>query len=103
MAGGDGTLRGYAEAAAAEQNRSTATQAADWRALYTQFLAEHALGTIPYRWERGHDEAILVQATIPQPLDVVVVGGAQFHQGNIGGTEKASIIKKQLGIPLDEP
>ena len=27
------------------------TQLSDWRALYTQFLADHVLGTVPYRWE----------------------------------------------------
>ena len=40
VAGGDGTLCAYAEAAAADKNNlSTATQVADRPALYTQFLA----------------------------------------------------------------
>ena len=44
-----------------------------------------------------------MQANLQRPLDVVVLDGAEFYQGNISGTEKANTIKKQLAIPIDEP
>ena len=107
VAGGDGTLRAYCQAtrpaALDDLDGDGSTPLPDWSALYTQFLAEHALGTVPYRWEKEHQEAILIRASIQQPFDVVVVDGSGFHDGNVSGNEKAIIIKKQLNIPPNEP
>jgi len=74
-----------------------AAPVSDWSALYTQFQAEHALGTIPYRWERDSNErATLVEATIQTPLNIVVLDGPIFYESQWTGQEKAKLIKERL-------
>ena len=110
----DNTLRSYVEAvcptAAVNKDDHDSTPAPahddDWQALYTQFSAPHALGTVPYRWEQAENTlAILIRATLQQPLDILVVDDASLHDGTISGTQKAHWIKQQLllDIPLNVP
>ena len=80
----------------------------DWSALYTQFQAEHALGTIPYRWERdannnNNERATLVEATIQTPLNIVVLDGPIFYESKLTGEEKAKLIKERLGMDPLQP
>lgn len=74
----------------------------DWRALYTQFQRDHVLGTVPYRWEKDHTDATLVQV-IFDSLDILVLDGPMFHDGAVSGADKALEVKKHLGIDLATP
>jgi len=76
----------------------------DWRGLYTQFRRDHALGTVPYRWEDDScTEAALVQVTIHSPIDVVVLEGSVWHEGAVSGSAKAQIAKGLLSIAAVQP
>lgn len=74
----------------------------DWSGLYTQFGREHVLGTIPYRWEAGHSEALLIRATFAE-LNAVVFSGGLFHDAGVRGEEKAAVAKRLLGVASDSP
>lgn len=83
-------------------NDRSSTIPRDWSAMYLQFLSEHALGTVPYRWERGFNHAKLVEATFCN-LKVVIVDGPVFHDGNVDGKTKADIIKELLNLDRSKP
>jgi len=75
----------------------------DWTALYTQFQAEHLLGTIPYRWQqtnREYKSATLMEITF-RNLRAVVAEGPLFYDGRIPGTQKATALKTHLKLPED--
>lgn len=74
----------------------------DWQALYCQFLREHVLGTIPYRWDGNFADATLIQARLVDPVDVLRVDGKVFHEGGTSGAEKARMLKSILQIPDTE-
>lgn len=96
IAGGS-SLRKYV---AQSKRDCESLQQSDWRALYTQFQRNHTLGTVPYRWERNEDirEAVLVEATVRSPLNILVVDGPLWHHSAVSGADKATAIKKQQGI-----
>ena len=90
------------------------SQPSDWAALYLQFRVDHVLGTLPYRWEPksytwesvesvSYQEAALIRVSFTAPLCVVVMRGALLSDGSLSGKDKADIIKKELGIPLELP
>ena len=98
VAGEASTLLDYNESCLAEAN-GVSLEELEWRGLYTQFKRDHVLGTIPYRWERGdHTAAHLVRATFDLDLDIVVLDGPMMHDGRVGGSAKAIMAKKLLGI-----
>mmetsp|Transcript_16853 Transcript_16853/g.33555 ORF Transcript_16853/g.33555 Transcript_16853/m.33555 type:complete len:239 (-) Transcript_16853:228-944(-) len=103
--GGDTTLSAYNDSCRRGHCPGPGPSAPDdWGGcVYTQFSAIHALGTIPYRWDRGHDEARLVSAALAAPLDVVVADGPSMHDGRVAGTPKATSLKKALGIDPGVP
>uniref|UniRef100_A0A7S1ZD14 Uncharacterized protein n=1 Tax=Trieres chinensis TaxID=1514140 RepID=A0A7S1ZD14_TRICV len=72
-------------------------QLTDWSAMYFQFQTGHALGTVPYRWERNFPSAALVRATLYN-LKVHVLNNHSLHDGGVSGLEKADLIKKALRI-----
>lgn len=86
-----GTLQSYNESVGKNARKL------DWSGLYTQFGRAHVLGTIPYRWEAGHFEALLIRATFDE-LDAAVFTGAVFHDGSVPGETKAALAKELLGI-----
>ena len=49
VAGESGTISSYNDECMAHDG---SPERQDWRGLYTQFLREHVVGTIPYRWEK---------------------------------------------------
>ena len=76
----------------------------DWSALYTQFRSDHALGTVPYRWERGgFTEATLIEAVILDQVSLLVMEGAIFHDPNVSGREKAIAIQRALALDPERP
>jgi len=76
-------------------------QRPDWRALYTQFLRDHVLGTIPYRWNR-FEHATLLEVTFKE-LDIVVLDGSIFFDGKISGDDKARVVKEVMNLAFDSP
>uniref|UniRef100_A0A7S0FAE3 Uncharacterized protein n=1 Tax=Pyrodinium bahamense TaxID=73915 RepID=A0A7S0FAE3_9DINO len=101
VAGGD-SLMAYNAAHKDDLDGIDSLQHAEWRALYTQFKRDHVIGTVPYRWEKGHSEAALVEATFAA-LDVVVLSGPLLHDINLSGGDKAAVIKSVLGLNRGEP
>ena len=99
---GDMTVMQYNSAQRDDLDGSCSLQRRDWVALYTQFQREHVVGTIPYRWEKGHSEAALVEVSFSCPLDIVIFDGALFHDGTMSGNDKAAAIKAHLGITSQE-
>mmetsp|Transcript_15926 Transcript_15926/g.34602 ORF Transcript_15926/g.34602 Transcript_15926/m.34602 type:complete len:221 (-) Transcript_15926:21-683(-) len=83
-------------------NGRSSTISHDWSAMYLQFRSEHALGTVPYRWERGFSHAKLVEATFFN-LKVVIIDGPLFHDGNVDGKKKADMIKELLNLDPSKP
>lgn len=73
----------------------------DWSAMYFQFSAEHALGTLGYRWDQGYSCATLIRLNI-RPVEVIVVSGDIFCRHDISGEVKASILKRQLAMETSE-
>mmetsp|Transcript_24409 Transcript_24409/g.45486 ORF Transcript_24409/g.45486 Transcript_24409/m.45486 type:complete len:249 (+) Transcript_24409:107-853(+) len=120
LAGGEGrsTLASYNESVACAAGAFTVSQAVtqhdtldgdgrpapvqDWRGLYTQFQRDHVLGTIPYRWDGGHDTATLVKVTFAT-LNVALLDGPLLYDHNVTGTQKATIVKRILGISESKP
>lgn len=94
------TLTSYNQSILSSGNRFG--QNDDWRGLYTQFQSDHTLGTVPYRWERGHTKARLVEVTFVDRLNVVVLDGPLWHDTNLSGEMKAAHAKRQLGIPQNQ-
>jgi hypothetical protein len=122
----DGSLREYnasfCRGSSSGERASTAAAMNDWAAMYLQLQTDHALGTLPYRWERGHTTAKLVRATINscastsfghdnnpqrQPdeswLSIVKMEGPLLHDTSVSGAEKAATIKQVLNIPQHKP
>ena len=99
---GDMTVAQYNSAQSDDLDGSRSLQRRDWVALYTQFQREHVVGTIPYRWEKGHEEAALIEVSVSGPLDIVVFDGTLFHDGSLSGDEKAAAVKAHLGIDSKE-
>lgn len=97
-----GTLRGYNSRIVAAPDAGEKGQQ-EWRGLYTQFKREHALGTIGYRWDRGHKVARLIRATFDEDLSIVVLDGPMTYAGGISGIEKAKAAKELLGIDPELP
>ena len=60
------------------------------------------LGTVPYRWEKGHSEARLVAVTFEE-LEIVVLEDERLHDAGMSGEQKAAMVKKKLGILEEEP
>ena len=83
------TLLEYNSAHKDDLDGTDSLQHAEWRALYTQFQADHVLGTVPYRWEKGHAEAVLIEATLAS-VDIVEIDGPILHDGSVSGGEKAA-------------
>eukprot|EP00961_Rhodomonas_salina_P228919 3094045-Rhodomonas_salina.6 len=91
----------------------SAGAALDWAALYFQTSVSQSLGTLGYRWERGHSAAKMVQTRLlaPERLRVLVVSGAEaklFGSGQASGEDKAKLIRetfsrKGVAIPADLP
>ena len=96
------TLLEYNSAHKDDLDGTDSLQHAEWRALYTQFQADHVLGTVPYRWEKGHAEAVLIEATLAS-VDIVEIDGPILHDGSVSGGEKAAAVKEKLGLPAAEP
>ena len=96
------TLLEYNSAHKDDLDGTDSLQHAEWRALYTQFQADHVLGTVPYRWEKGHAEAVLTEATLAS-VDIVEIDGPILHDGSVSGGEKAAAVKEKLGLPAAEP
>ena len=96
------TLLEYNSAHKDDLDGTDSLQHAEWRALYTQFQADHVLGTVPYRWEKGHAEAVLIEATLAS-VDIVEIDGPILHDGSVSGGEKAAAVKEKLGLPEAEP
>jgi len=76
-------------------------QRPDWRALYTQFLHDHTIGTIPYRWNR-FKMATLLEVTFKK-LDVAILEGSIFFDGEISGDQKAQAVKELMKLDLNAP
>jgi len=76
-------------------------QRPDWRALYTQFLHDHTIGTVPYRWNR-FKMATLLEVTF-KTLDVVILDGSIFFDGKISGDQKAQAVKELMKLDLNAP
>ncbi|CAJ1415520.1 unnamed protein product [Effrenium voratum] len=76
----------------------------DWKAMYTQLMASHALGTVPYRWDQMDSQgspyrcANLVQVCFLEPLPVVRCSGPFFWDGSVPGEEKAAVLRSALGL-----
>ena len=96
------TLLEYNSAHKDDLDGTDSLQHAEWRALYTQFQADHVLGTVPYRWEKGHAEAVLIEATLAS-VEIVEIDGPILHDGSVSGGEKAAAVKEKLGLPAAEP
>jgi len=109
LGGAEATLQSYVNATQPAQllddlDGEGSTQLSDWQALYTQFQADHVLGTVPYRWERGgYDEAILMEGTVASAMNVLVIHGDLLHSGQLSGVEKAQIIKGKLNMEPKDP
>jgi len=101
--GGSTKLIEYNDIQKDDLDGSYSKQHAEWRALYTQFQCEHVLGTVPYRWEKEHTEATLVEATFTSPLQIVVIDGPMFHDGSVSGADKAAAVKAALGLSPSDP
>lgn len=99
---GDMTVAQYNTAQADDLDGSRSLQHRDWVALYTQFQRDHVVGTIPYRWEKGHSEAVLIEVSFSCPLTIAVFDGAVFHDGSMSGDDKAAAVKMHLGIDPQE-
>ena len=98
------TLLSHYNGEATRRKDDDEIQVSDWRAAYTQFLASHALGTVPYRWERGgHEQAVLLEIAFRDPIDVYVFDGPALHDGSIPAVDKALAIKRRLKIDPDVP
>jgi len=67
----------------------------DWCGLYTQFLAEHTLGTVPYRWLK-YSTANLMEVSFKN-LNVAIISGSILYSGEVDGKEKARLVKEKLG------
>lgn len=107
IAGADSTLASYNDEVGAAAHDSLdgdgSLQHQEWRALYTQFQQEHVLGTLPYRWENPDTtEATLVSVSF-EALDIVVLDGPLFHDGSVGGRDKALAVKQHLGLDAARP
>ena len=94
----DGSLVGYNSICSHGTKPPT-----DWSAMYLQFQSDHVLGTVPYRWERGHTNAKLVEVTFHDLLTVVVIDGPIIYDGTISGKEKATRIKQLMGNDVSLP
>lgn len=103
---GDTTLASYNEgsppSAHDDLDGDGSQQLKDWRGLYTQFQRDHVLGTVPYRWEKGHSEARLVSVTFEE-LEIVVFQDDRLHDAGMSGEQKATMVKQKLGILEEEP
>lgn len=95
------TLSGMKDDAWAQDDLdgSGSLQDPDWQALYLQFQCNHALGTVPYRWESSRDykEAQLLEVTF-EDLRIVVLGCSYLHDTVISGADKAHTLKMAMGI-----
>lgn len=74
----------------------------DWRALYTQFRRDHALGTVPYKWEQGCSYCTLVEVRFRQPLRVLVLEGELMHREDVSGEAKAAAVRAKLAEKVGE-
>ncbi|CAL1126249.1 unnamed protein product [Cladocopium goreaui] len=81
----------------------------DWKAMYTQFMLDHALGTVPYRWDQNdkqgeiYSTANLVEVSFLQPLDVVVAAGPIFWDAAVPQEDKAELVKSALQLEAEMP
>eukprot|EP00435_Cladocopium_sp_Y103_P073478 s180_g43.t2 len=81
----------------------------DWKAMYTQFMLDHALGTVPYRWDQNDKEgeiystANLVEVSFLEPLDVVVAAGPIFWDASVPQEHKAELVKSALHLESEMP
>lgn len=78
----------------------------DWAgALYLQLTKEHALGTLPYRWEQGFQSANLLAATIAA-VRIVEVDDTEddfMIDGTVSGARKALVVKEALELEPTGP
>ena len=84
-------------------DRQQSSQRQDWSALYTQLQADHILGTLPYRWDAGHTEALLCELQFQQPISICILEGSVFHNNEISGEDKAKLIKSCLLLDESMP
>lgn len=99
----DGSLLGY-NSICRDSASPAPTSWDDWaNAMYLQFQSDHALGTVPYRWEKGYTHAKLIKATFNGPLKIVIIDSPIMYDGTISGKEKATRIKLLLGIDESLP
>lgn len=87
----------------AENTMALSSTISDWSGMYTQLKLSHAIGTIPYRWDRPNGKyfttAHLIATRCHVPLTIYVCSGSLFANGKVTGTEKAAIIKQAIGLP----
>ena len=79
----------------AEARRPPVDKLSDWSAMYLQFCAAHALGTVGYRWDQGYELAQLDVIELAN-LRVVVVDSAMFATADVSGELKAKLLKQAL-------
>lgn len=70
----------------------------DWSGCYLQLNIAHAVETVPYRWDQGYKEVVLLEVCISSPIDAIVISDPCMGRPDLSGEEKARFVK--VGSPF---